>query len=492
MGSRKEIDKTSSVPLYKQVKEYILRFITEGGNDVSLVPPEIEICRNFDISRATVRSAFMELVKEGVLERIPGKGTFVKERPNTLVFANWQSTESPTAASIEELLTRFNNSIKHGFIKSLGIPYSEIERQLLVRAAGGGAPDISSLIYLWTPLLAYNGALEPLDHLYTESFIQNQYPQTLEGVSYAGRMYGVNWINAPTILVYHKDILDEYIGGDRLDIEYYDELLEYFIAIHEKSSGEIIPFSIPVLDDELFLVFILSNFLHSFGGGIYSDSGEIVFHSGETQEAFAWLKNFITKGHVNVSNSLIKNRKMLSIGKLAFLCEGPWMRCMIPAFRGEEESRITDIGYAPLPKSPKGKTYSVLWNHTLSIFRQCENRELAEEFISYLAMDRSVAVTYYRLTGGLPILKDEVDSNPVYDDELGRVLRTQLKNAHQVKVHDPATFNLSVAICAKAARDILIGETNIPKTLNHYASILKALNSRSKHFITNSASVPRL
>ncbi len=163
--------------------KYILRFINDGGDDVSLVPPEIEICRNFNISRATVRSAFMELVKEGVLERIPGKGTFVKERPNTLVFANWQSTESPTTASIEELLTRFNNSIKDGFIKSLGIPYNEIERQLLVLATGGGAPDISSLVYLWTPLLAYNGAIEPLDHLYTWLFKQNQYPQTLEGVS---------------------------------------------------------------------------------------------------------------------------------------------------------------------------------------------------------------------------------------------------------------------------------------------------------------------
>lgn len=168
---------------------------------------------------------------------------------------------------------------------------------------------------------------------------------------------------------------------------------------------------------------------------------------------------------------------MLSIGKFAFLCEGPWMKCMIPSFGGNEDSRVTDIGYAALPKSPKGITYSVLWNHTLSIFRQCENKEPAEEFISYLVMERSVAERYYRLTGGLPVLKDEVEGNPVYDDELGRVLKTQLKNAHPVKVHDPATFNLSVTICAKAPRDILIGETNIPQTLNHYASILKALKA---------------
>ncbi len=475
MSESRMINKSSSTPLYKQVKEYVLQLIHENEEDSSMLPPEIEISRQFDISRATVRAAILELVQEGVLERVPGKGTFIKEKPNTLKFANWLMTEVPTAGIVGELIYNFNREKNNGYIKSLGIPYEEIERQLLVLATGGEAPDIGSLIYLWTPMLAYNGALESLDHMYTHEVLRNQYTQTIEGVTYNGKIYGVNWINAPTILFYHKDILQEFKGSATLDVEYYDELLEDFIHIHEKSSGEIIPFSIPVLDDELFFLFILSNFLYSFEGGIFDDDGQIIFHSGETQEAFTWLKSFIRKGHVNISNKLAKNRQLLSIGRLAFLCEGPWMRCMIPHLGCRDKEDLLDMGFSTLPKSPKGISYSSLWNHTLSIFKQCKNRELAEEFIKYLVFNPDTAERYYRNTGGLPVLKNELENNPVYDDDLGRVLKKQMESAYPVKVHNPATFNLSVTICAKAARDILIGDANIASTLNNHAEILKAL-----------------
>ncbi len=470
-----EVDKTSSTPLYKQVKEYILKLVHENKEDSATLPPEIEISRQFDISRATVRAAFIELVNEGVLERIPGKGTFIKEKPNTLRFANWLTTEEPTCDYLLELIKEFNRGKNDGAIKNLSIPYEEIERQLLILATGGEAPDIASLIYLWTPLLAYNGALEPLNHLYTPDFVRNQYQQTIKGVSYRDDIFGVNWINAPTILVYHKDILEEFMGHAALEIEYFDELLEYFVAIHERSSGEIIPFSIPVLDDELFLLYILTNFLRSFGGGIFNEEGEIIFNSGETREAFAWLRKFVTLGHVNVTNKLGKNRQLLSIGKLAFLCEGPWMRCYIRHMRGGKDPDLKDIGFSTLPKSPKGIASSVLWNHSLSVFKQCRNKELAEEFIKFLVLDPKIAENYYHRTGGLPILRSEVENNPVYDDELGRVVRKQLQTAEPVVVHDPSTFNLVVTICAKASRDILIGHADIDSTLNHHASILRAL-----------------
>lgn len=471
-----QIDKTSNVPLYKQVKEYILRLINGSEYGSLVLPPEIEIVRKFDISRTTVRSAYMELVSEDVLERVPGKGTFIKERPNTLHFANWHSTEKPTAAPILDIVREFNTIEKDGFIESLGINYENIERQLIVMATGGEAPDIASLIYHWTPLLAFNGALEPLDNLYSPAFMLDQYEQTIEGVFFEGNMYGVNWVNAPTIMVYHKDILSEYTGSKELHVEYYDELTELFIRIHEGSSGEIIPFSIPILDDELFFVFILSNFLHSFNGGIYAEDGSIIFNSGETRDAFIWLKNFIQKGHINISNSLEKNRKMLSVGKLAFLLEGPWMKSIISTFRGDDD--LSDIGYSPLPKSPKGISRSVLWNHTLSVFRQCKNRELAEKFIEYLVTDKSITEQYYQKTGCLPILRSEIEKNPIYNDELGKVLKSQMNTAYSIKVHDPSTFNLSVAICAKAAREILIGDTDIETTLNQHAIILKALKAK--------------
>lgn len=74
--SGKSIDKNIPVPLYYQLKEHLLEYIKDS--DIGTVlPPEMELCSLFDISRPTVRQAINELVVEGYLERQKGRGTFV-------------------------------------------------------------------------------------------------------------------------------------------------------------------------------------------------------------------------------------------------------------------------------------------------------------------------------------------------------------------------------------------------------------------------------
>jgi GntR family transcriptional regulator len=44
------------------------------------LPSERELCEEYDVSRTTVRDAVGRLVSDGLLVRVPGKGTFVAER----------------------------------------------------------------------------------------------------------------------------------------------------------------------------------------------------------------------------------------------------------------------------------------------------------------------------------------------------------------------------------------------------------------------------
>ena len=59
------IDKDSRVPLYKQVKDYLLDYIEKRPVGADRIPPEVEISKQFGISRATVRTAVLDLVNEG-------------------------------------------------------------------------------------------------------------------------------------------------------------------------------------------------------------------------------------------------------------------------------------------------------------------------------------------------------------------------------------------------------------------------------------------
>lgn len=67
-------------PLYLQIKEYFKELITSKKLSAhDRIPTEREIMEKFDVSRITVTNALSELVKEGWIYRIAGKGSFVEE-----------------------------------------------------------------------------------------------------------------------------------------------------------------------------------------------------------------------------------------------------------------------------------------------------------------------------------------------------------------------------------------------------------------------------
>jgi GntR family transcriptional regulator len=59
-----------------QVREYV-RDLIEGAESGSPAPSERDLVLHFGVARMTVRQALDALVAEGLLERIPGRGTFV-------------------------------------------------------------------------------------------------------------------------------------------------------------------------------------------------------------------------------------------------------------------------------------------------------------------------------------------------------------------------------------------------------------------------------
>ncbi len=79
---------TSSLPLYQQVKEYILQKIRSGQWLANMkIESEAELVTITGASRMTVNRALRELTNEGVLVRAQGRGTFVAEKkPQAALF----------------------------------------------------------------------------------------------------------------------------------------------------------------------------------------------------------------------------------------------------------------------------------------------------------------------------------------------------------------------------------------------------------------------
>ena len=72
------LNRQSPIPLYHQLKEYLIERLENGDFPIDEpLPTEMEIIKQFTVSRATVRRAMQELEFDGYIQRLPGKGTFI-------------------------------------------------------------------------------------------------------------------------------------------------------------------------------------------------------------------------------------------------------------------------------------------------------------------------------------------------------------------------------------------------------------------------------
>lgn len=76
----KSLRKNSHILLYQQVAEWIRESIYTGYLvEDDRIPSEFQIMDMLEVSRGTVKKAVAQLVREGVLVQVQGKGTFVKK-----------------------------------------------------------------------------------------------------------------------------------------------------------------------------------------------------------------------------------------------------------------------------------------------------------------------------------------------------------------------------------------------------------------------------
>lgn len=73
-----KLDFNAPVSLYYQLKELLIAKIKNKEWEIDTkIPTEFELCKQYKVSRITVRQALAEMEKEGYLSRKQGRGTFV-------------------------------------------------------------------------------------------------------------------------------------------------------------------------------------------------------------------------------------------------------------------------------------------------------------------------------------------------------------------------------------------------------------------------------
>ncbi|MGZ3239218.1 MAG: GntR family transcriptional regulator [Burkholderiaceae bacterium] len=128
---------SSPVPLYTQVKESLREHILNGQYQAhTQLPAESELSNIFSVSRITVRQALSDLQKEGMIFKIPGKGTFVSKPKAIQALTRLEGLSEAMSRNGHEI---FNQVMSHVTVAassevaqhlrlSAGAPVTEIKR----------------------------------------------------------------------------------------------------------------------------------------------------------------------------------------------------------------------------------------------------------------------------------------------------------------------------------------------------------------------------
>ncbi|WP_245750376.1 GntR family transcriptional regulator [Nocardioides terrae] len=165
---------------HEAVREYV-RDLVAGRHPGAPAPSERELVSRFGVARMTVRQALDALVAEGLLERVPGRGTFV---------APPRRTATPVLSFREEMTAR-------GMV-----PESQTLALRLEQAGAGVARALSisegDAVVHWRRLRHADGAAMSVEDVYLNEvllpgFLQGPVPSSLYD-ELAGRGLRPTWV----------------------------------------------------------------------------------------------------------------------------------------------------------------------------------------------------------------------------------------------------------------------------------------------------------
>jgi len=311
------IDRNSPIPLYYQLKLHFQEQIKSGtlppGNRL---PTEMELCEQFQISRAPVRQALTEMAREGLIYRRAGQGTFVaplvtenlKQRTTIRVLAYF---DTRWIALLENALHQWNmHHPKRQAQLNIQMCNKDEYHYVLRRAvAQGNAPDIVPLDYAWLADYAYAGyitAINKLDTVWVDEYTQDLEVSVLKNNLVHGSLYGVPIQADITGLWYRKDwfaelgLMPPQTWVDWLNlVDYFaqSEVMQRFGYQHSvvmpvtAAAGEAIV--------NLLLPFIWAN-----GGNVINASGELTLNSPEVYETLHFLQELTIKRRTCIPQSV--------------------------------------------------------------------------------------------------------------------------------------------------------------------------------------------
>lgn len=291
-------------------------------------------------------------------------GCHKQDSRTTVQFASWGSKSEIDI--LKPLLSEFEKENPDIKVDFMHIPQNYFQKIHLLFASNT-APDVIFINNLYLPIYANAGLLEELN---TDD---NFYPQSLNALSWQGKLYAIPRDVSNLVIYYNKDMfLKKHIPFPKQNWT-FDDFLQTSKKLTDKNT-----FGISFEEDPLFyLPYLMSN-----GGGFLPEE----IKKAESQEAINFYADLRNKYHTAPKKNESASATMAQLflqERIGMYLSGRWM---VPKLR-EEASFDWDI--AQFPKGTKGSIVQ-LDASGWAISKSSKHKAEALKLINYLSDEKSI------------------------------------------------------------------------------------------------------
>jgi ABC-type glycerol-3-phosphate transport system substrate-binding protein len=407
------------IPIYYQLKQLITEQIDEGSLEPGdQLPSEDKLCTLYGISRTPVRQALTELVHEGVLVRMHGRGTFVAKAvsaPETasgtklrIVLSDERWREPLEGAALLWRAVRPDDSLDLEFQT---VPLRELHSTLIDAVGRGEAPDISVLDSVWVAEFAhqhYLYALDEVDPAWLQISVETFFPAILAANRYQGHLYGMPISADVSVLWYRRDWLaaeglappatwEELVAVGRHFRE-PEVRARYCLGLHPlvfvggRRGGETTTFQcLP--------------FLWAVGGNLIAN-GRVALDSPQGRRPLAFLRALVHEHRLAppevVDYAWDQAAHLFGSGEAALALGGTHDGFFIRQAAGWDEAAFQErVGFALIPAGPGGQPTTLAGGMSYVLYRQSRSPEQALALLE-LSGQPEVLKPFCVATGQIP------------------------------------------------------------------------------------------
>ncbi len=337
----------------------------------------------------------------------------------------------------QDILARFTQAHPRVDPISLSLPYNPDEARETVKAAiqaDVSELSVAPLCAYWMPEIFEMNRLLPLDDLVTRKIQEQHLPALLDMGMNTGRLYAIPALAACGVLLYRKDLLEEF--GFSGPPKTWDELREQARTIVSGRQEEgLIGYQFPAYLYEGLATSFLQN-LWSNGGDVAVD-GTVSLEETPTLEALTYMRGLIHEdglvpaNMVSAAHGLEPQRNFVE-GRTVFLTMLPSVAQAAQRLNSPVRGKI---GIAPPPMGPHGQesiTYLSGWLYGVPV--GARSPQTAMEFIKFMT-DAQMQKERALRGGPLPTIEslysdpEVLAFNPDYSKILGMLRTTKLRRS---------------------------------------------------------------